>query len=76
MCDLNTASVDEMAALPKMTRALALQLQLWRPFKSWDDVAIASGLDDRAVQRLRAAGARVEPVDLGEPRLAPLSRCG
>ena len=76
MCDLNTASVDEIAALPKMTRAQALQLQLWRPFRSWEDVAAASGLDDRAVQRLRAAGARVDPVDLGEPRLATLSRCG
>ena len=76
MCDLNTASVDEIAALPKMTRAQALQLQLWRPFRSWEDVAIASGLDERGLQRLRTAGATVEPVDLGEPRLASLSRCG
>ena len=76
MCDLNTASVDEMAKLPKVTRTQALQLQLWRPFRSWDDVAAVPGLEDRAIQRLRAAGARVEPVDLGEPRLAPLSRCG
>ena len=76
MCDLNTASVDEIAALPKVTRAQALQLQLWRPFRSWDDVASAPGFDDRAVQRLRVAGARIDPVNLGEPRLAPLSRCG
>ena len=76
MCDLNTASVDDIAALPSLTRDHALQLQLWRPFRSWDDVAAASGLDDRAVQRLRAAGARIDPVNLGEPRLASLSRLG
>ena len=76
MCDLNTASVDEIASLPKVSRAQALQLHLWRPFRSWEDVATAPGLDDHAVRRLRAAGARLNPIDLGEPRLAPLSRCG
>ena len=59
-----------------MSRAQALQLHLWRPFRSWEDVATAPGLDDRTVRRLRAAGARVEPVDLGEPRLASFSRHG
>lgn len=76
MCDLNTASVDEIAALPRVSRDQALQVQLWRPFRSWEEVATAAGLDDRAVHRLRAAGARLDPVDLGEPRLASLSRCG
>ncbi len=76
MCDLNTASVDEMSALPRMTRDQAMQLQLWRPFRSWEDVAAASGLDERAVARLRKAGARIDPVDLGEPRLASLSKYG
>ena len=76
MCDLNTASIEDIAALPKVARDQALQLHLWRPFRCWDDVAAVPGLDDRAVQRLRAAGARLDPVDLGEPRLASLSRCG
>ena len=64
MCDLNRAKVDEIAALDGLDRARALELLLWRPYASWQEVESVPGMDARIVARLQRAGAK-----LSRPRL-------
>ncbi len=59
MCDLNTAPVEEIAALPGVDIRLAYDLALWRPYLSWDEVERVPGLDELAVAALREAGAEL-----------------
>lgn len=62
--DLNTASVGAMAKLVGLERAWILTL--WRPYLSWEEVALAPGFDTTQVEAMRAAGARIKLP--GDPR--------
>jgi DNA uptake protein ComE-like DNA-binding protein len=59
MIDLNAASLEQLAALPGVGEALAYDLLLWRPYMSWEEVALVPGFDPRRAEVLRRAGARV-----------------
>ena len=65
MCDLNRAPIHELAALGVDTNR-ALDLQLWRPYRSWQDVEKVPGMDARFVAKLKEAGATLSRVDLPE----------
>jgi hypothetical protein len=62
MCDLNCASVEQIAKLPGMDRAQALEITLWRPYASWAEVETVPGLGHGDVETLKAAGAMLSPV--------------
>lgn len=62
--DLNTASVPAMAKLVGLP--VAYDLMLWRPYLSWEEVALVPGCDAAHLAALQAAGARVKLP--GEPR--------
>ena len=51
------APVEEIAALPGVGLALALQLTLWRPYVDWLEVERVPGFDWQSVETLRADGA-------------------
>jgi DNA uptake protein ComE-like DNA-binding protein len=59
--DLNSASLQELAALPGVGPQGAYELTLWRPFLTWDQVASLPGLEVLDVAALRAAGAVIGP---------------
>ena len=59
MCDLNTATVEELARVPGLGPALAYELMLWRPYRNWTEVEHVPGLDWEKVRALRAAGAEI-----------------
>jgi DNA uptake protein ComE-like DNA-binding protein len=54
--NLNAASVDELTTLPDVDAASAYDLLLWRPYRSWEEVALVPGFDEDRAQALRAAG--------------------
>lgn len=56
MCDLNSASVEEIANLEGVTLEQAFSITLWRPYLDWIEVESVPGLD-YDVAALRAAGA-------------------
>jgi hypothetical protein len=62
--DLNTASVEVMAKLVGLERAW--DLALWRPYLSWEEVALVPGFDATQVDALRTAGAAIKLP--GDPR--------
>ena len=75
MCDLNKASLGEIAALPEVNYSEALAIQLWRPYRSWDDVRDIPGFDDGTLQKLEDAGAVLrEAPQLPSVRRFELSR--
>lgn len=57
MCDLNTASAEEIAGLPGIDRATAYDLALWAPYRHWDDVRSTPCWRPGLTERLKAAGA-------------------
>ena len=57
MCDLNTASFAEMAALDGITISDAYELQLWRPYLDWFEVESVPGFDRERIDAVRTAGA-------------------
>ena len=57
MCDLNTASVAEIANLDGITVLDAYDLMLWRPFLDWQEVEAVPGFDGERTEALRTAGA-------------------
>jgi hypothetical protein len=60
--DLNSATLEQLAALPGMGWAEACELALWRPYYSWADLDIpALACIDVAV--LIRAGAAIVPPD-------------
>ncbi len=61
MCDLNSASVAEMAKLDGITVAQAYDLALWRPYADWRDVEAVPGFDEASVIALQQAGAVLKP---------------
>lgn len=56
MCELNTATVEQLAALPRVGLR-AYELMLWRPFLNWKEVERVPGFDRVTVQAIRRAGA-------------------
>lgn len=59
MCDLNSATVEEIARLEGVTLSQAYELSLWRPYLDWEEVAGIPGFEPADVQRLQAAGAEL-----------------
>ena len=62
--DLNTASLQAMAKLVGLSAAY--DLMLWRPYLSWDDVALVPGFDDHSAAWLQSQGATIKLP--GDPR--------
>lgn len=63
MIDINTATQEELAALPGVGPDLAVDIVAYRdasgPFASLDDIANIPGCNEETVMRLREAGADV-----------------
>lgn len=70
MCDLNTATVREILALPGVSPADAYELVLWRPYDTWDQVMTVPGYDFPRVEALRAAGATLQATEQPTLRIA------
>ena len=66
MCDLNTATLDEIADLPGISPQVACQAKLWAPYSSWNDLESYLDAGAEAVRALQAAGAVI-----GLPELCP-----
>ncbi len=62
--DINTAGIDEMAALKSVGRIRAEALASHRPFGSWDMVERVDGFDRGIVEEMRRDGATLG--DYGE----------
>ena len=60
MCNLNTAPVEEIAALPGVGLRRAYDLMLWRPYRSWFEVEQVPSLEIEDVSALRRAGAVID----------------
>jgi hypothetical protein len=54
--NINTASKDELTALPKISDERAQTLVEERPFSSWDEIDELPGFDERLVQDLQKGG--------------------
>jgi DNA uptake protein ComE-like DNA-binding protein len=59
MVDLNTATIERLQTLPGVDLRAAYDLLLWRPYLTWDEVAIVPGFDPPRAAQLQAAGASV-----------------
>ncbi len=61
MCNLNTASLEEISGLPGISLARACQASLWAPYASWDE--LERHLDDgsEAVRYFKGVGAVIGP---------------
>jgi DNA uptake protein ComE-like DNA-binding protein len=57
--DLNSATLDEIAALPMVGRQRAQAIVDHRPFNSWEEVRRVPGLDAGMVDDLKSGGARI-----------------
>ncbi|MBZ9799470.1 ComEA family DNA-binding protein [Mesorhizobium sp. ES1-4] len=60
--DINSASQDELAALPGLDAQLARQLCHSRPFKRWAEVEALEGFDAALVERLKAGPAAIRTL--------------
>lgn len=58
--DLNSASVEELAALPMIGEERARRLVEARPFKTWEEVEEVPGIGPGLVDDLRSGGAKVK----------------
>jgi len=56
LCNINSASVAEIAKLAGVSLEQAFSITLWRPYLDWLEVETVPGLD-YDVTALRAAGA-------------------
>lgn len=68
---LNQASAEDLARLPELDDGKAQALVAARPFRSWQDVSLAEGVDQDLVNALKSAGA-----ELGEPSAGPIGEPG
>lgn len=57
MCDINSASVEQIANLDGVSLAQAYDLVLWRPYADWRAVEAVPGFDETSVIALQRAGA-------------------
>ncbi len=55
--NINTASKEELASLPKIDDERAQTLVEERPFDSWDEIDELPGFDERLVQDIQKGGA-------------------
>ncbi len=60
MININTASKDELAALPMIGEELAETLVEQRPFYSWEELDELPGFDAELVEGIRASGGYIE----------------
>jgi DNA uptake protein ComE-like DNA-binding protein len=60
MCDLNSATPQQILTLRGVTPTDAYELLLWRPYRTWDQVMMVPGYDFERVAALRNAGATLE----------------
>ncbi|TPJ14404.1 hypothetical protein FJW04_18135 [Mesorhizobium sp. B2-7-3] len=60
--DINSASQNELAALPGMDARLARRLCDHRPFKRWAEVEALDGFDAALVVRLKAGPATIRKL--------------
>ncbi|OHB67047.1 MAG: hypothetical protein A2Y76_00550 [Planctomycetes bacterium RBG_13_60_9] len=58
--NINTASKDELAALPLIGDERAQTLVEERPFHSWDEIDELPGFDEGLVQDIQRRGAYIE----------------
>lgn len=61
MCNLNTASLEEISRLPGISLALACQASLWAPYASWNELERHLDEGPEAVRHLKAVGAVIGP---------------
>ena len=54
--NINTASKEELASLPKIDDERAETLVAERPFDSWDEIDELPGFDERLVQDIQRSG--------------------
>ncbi len=54
--NINTASKEELASLPKIDDGRAQTLVEERPFDSWDEIDELPGFDERLVQDIQKGG--------------------
>lgn len=66
--DLNTATLEQLAALPGMGWAEACELALWRPYQSWSDLDIPA-LACIDLGLLWSSGAVIMPPDTRQWRV-------
>lgn len=66
--DLNTATLEQLAALPGMGWAEACELALWRPYEAWSDLDIPA-LACIDVGLLWSSGAVILPPDTRQWRV-------
>lgn len=57
--NLNTATVDEITALPMVGRERAERIIAARPFSSWDEVAAVEGIGAGMLDDLKNGGATI-----------------
>jgi DNA uptake protein ComE-like DNA-binding protein len=55
--NINTASKEELASLPKISEERAQTLIDERPFDSWEEIDELPGFDERLVQDIQKSGA-------------------
>lgn len=71
MNDLNFACVDDLT-LAGVRPAMAVQVMLWRPYRSWDDLQMIPGFKEEVADRLQAAGfGIIAPDETAWARPAP-----
>jgi DNA uptake protein ComE-like DNA-binding protein len=58
--NINTASKDELAALPMIGEERAETLIEQRPFYSWDELDELPGFDAELIEDIRAGGGYIE----------------
>jgi DNA uptake protein ComE-like DNA-binding protein len=59
VCDLNSATVAEIAEIPGVSLSQAYDLSLWRPYLDWEEVEMVPSFDHVSVAALRDAGAKL-----------------
>lgn len=62
MTNLNNASLADIAAAG-LDPALARDVGFWRPYRSWDQVLLVSGMEEALLQRLKDQGFEIVPPD-------------
>ncbi|MFP4418341.1 MAG: ComEA family DNA-binding protein [Chitinivibrionales bacterium] len=59
--NINTATREQLSALPGIDDKKAGQLQDNRPFRSWDDISSLPGFSEEITDNLRNSGAVLLP---------------
>ena len=62
MTDLNSASFADISAAG-FDPVLAREVRFWRPYRSWDQLLLLTGIDDALLDRLRRQGFEITAPD-------------